>query len=231
MLLEDAEVNGQQEEMADLRRITSAGKHLLSLVTDVLDMSKIEADTMDLVIQPFDVSSFIDDVVATSRSLVVTNRNEFVVERGNDIGIAISDATRLRQATLNLLSNAGKFTHDGRVTLAVAREKHASGDWIRIAVVDTGIGITKETLVKLFNDFYQAEASTTRNYGGTGLGLALSQRLCRMMGGEITVESEYGGGSCFTIRIPAYIDEHQRPAPDAETAALEGAAEQQSHAA
>ena len=231
MLLEDAEVNGQQEEMADLRRINSAGKHLLSLVTDVLDMSKIEADTMDLVIQPFDVSSFIDDVIATSRSLVITNRNEFIVERGKDLGIAISDATRLRQAALNLLSNAGKFTHDGRITLAVAREERDAGDWIRIAVLDTGIGITKENLVKLFNDFYQAEASTARNYGGTGLGLALSQRLCRVMGGEITVESEYGHGSCFTIRIPAYIDEHQQPAREAAAAMLESAEGPQTHAA
>ena len=149
MLLEDAEVNGQEAEIADLRRINTAGKHLLSLVTDVLDMSKIEAEKMELLILPFDVSSFIDDVVSTARNLVVSNGNEFVVEHGAILGIVISDATRLRQATLNLLSNAGKFTRMGRVTLAVAREKRATGDWIKIAVKDTGIGVTQDNLRKL----------------------------------------------------------------------------------
>ncbi len=215
MLLEDAELNGQEGEIADLRRINTAGKHLLSLVTDVLDMSKIEAAKMELLILPFDVSSFIDDVVSTARNLVVSNGNEFVVERGGDLGIVISDATRLRQATLNLLSNAGKFTRMGKVTLVAAREKRATGDWIKIAVKDTGIGVTQDNLRKLFKDFNQAEASTASVYGGTGLGLALSQGLCRMMGGEITVESEYGRGSCFTISIPAYIDAQQGPSiPD-----------------
>jgi signal transduction histidine kinase len=213
MLLEDAEANGHEGETADLKRINSAGKHLLSLVTDVLDMSKIEADETELVIQPFDVAGFIEDVIATTRSLVVSNGNEFIVERGSDLGIAISDATRLRQATLNLLSNAGKFTHNGRVTLAVAREKRAGGDWIRIAVTDSGIGITKDNLSKLFKNFNQAEASTASRFGGTGLGLALSQALCRMMGGDITVKSEIGRGSCFTISIPAYIEAHQQIEP------------------
>jgi signal transduction histidine kinase len=211
MLLEDAEHDGETSQIIDLRRINSAGKHLLSLVTDVLDMSKIEADEMELVILPIDLTSFIDDVVATSRNLVVANGNEFIVERGSDLGIIISDATRLRQATLNLLGNAGKFTRGGRVTLAVSRDKGAAGDWIRIAVKDTGIGITPDNLSKLFKNFNQAEASTASKYGGTGLGLALSQRLCRMMGGEITVASEYGRGSCFTINIPAYIEAHHRP--------------------
>jgi signal transduction histidine kinase len=211
MLLEDAEINGQEGEIADLRRINTAGKHLLSLVTDVLDMSKIEADKMELMILPFDVSSFIDDVVSTARNLVVSNGNEFVVERGTDLGIVISDATRLRQATLNLLSNAGKFTRGGRVTFAITREKREVGDWIRIAVRDTGIGVTPDNLRKLFKNFNQAEASTASLYGGTGLGLALSQGLCRMMGGEITVESEYGRGSCFTISVPAYIDAQHGP--------------------
>jgi signal transduction histidine kinase len=232
MLLEESEQQGETAETADFRRINSAGKHLLSLVTDVLDMSKIEADEMELVIEPFDLLSFIEDVVATSRSLVIANENEFVVERGSDLGIVISDATRLRQATLNLLSNAGKFTRTGRISLAVSRDKRAAGDWIRIAVKDTGIGITPDNLLKLFKNFNQAEASTASKYGGTGLGLALSQRLCQMMGGAITVESEYGRGSCFTINIPAYIDAHQRPVP-AEDSEAEGAAywEPQTHAA
>ena len=206
MLLEDAEADGRKEQqIADLRRINSAGKHLLSLVTDVLDLSKIEAGKMELVAQPFDLSGFIDDVVATCRPLVMENGNDFLVERAPDLGIVVGDQTKLRQAVLNLLSNAAKFTKAGRVTLSAARESAADGDWIRIAVRDNGIGISRENLPKLFQNFKQAEASTASRYGGTGLGLALSQKLCRMMGGEITVESMPGNGSCFTIRVPAAI--------------------------
>src|SRR5258706_372238 len=208
MLLEDAELN-DDEQSEDLRRINSAGKHLLSLVTDVLDMSKIEADKTELVIQPFELLGFLEDVIATSRSVVEANGNEFLVERGAGLGIAISDATRLRQPILNLLSNAGKFTKNGRVTLQISREKGDAEDWIRIAVSDTGIGISPDNLQKLFQDFNQAEASTSSKYGGTGLGLALSQNLCRMMGGDISVESEVGRGSRFTIRVPGYIEDHQ----------------------
>ena len=208
MLLEDAELSdGEQSE--DLRRINSAGKHLLSLVTDVLDMSKIEADKTELVIQPFELLGFIEDVIATSRSVVEANGNEFLVERGAGLGIVISDATRLRQAILNLLSNAGKFTKKGRVTLRITREKGDAEDWIRIAVSDTGIGISPDNLQNLFQDFNQGDASTSSKYGGTGLGLALSQNLCRMMGGDILVESEVGRGSRFTIRVPGYIEDHQ----------------------
>jgi signal transduction histidine kinase len=210
MLLEDAEQKNDGGQIEDLRRINSAGKHLLSLVTSVLDLSKIEADKTELAVEPFDVASFLDDVVSTSRSLIIANRNEFVVERSSDLGIMISDATKLRQSVLNLLSNAGKFTKEGRVTLSIAREKRAGGDWMRITVEDTGIGITPDNVRKLFQDFNQAEASTASKYGGTGLGLALSQTLCKVMGGGITVESTYGRGSKFTIRVPAYIDDgHQ----------------------
>ncbi len=179
MLLEDAELKRDDTQIEDLRRINSAGKHLLSLVTSVLDLSKIEADKTELAVEPFDVASFLEDVISTSRSLIIANRNEFIVERSADLGIMISDATKLRQSVLNLLSNAGKFTKDGRVTLIVAREKQAAGDWIRISVEDTGIGITSDNVRKLFQDFNQADASTASKYGGTGLGLALSQTLCR----------------------------------------------------
>jgi PAS domain S-box-containing protein len=206
MLLEDAEADGgAEQQIADLRRINSAGKHLLSLVTDVLDLSKIEAGKMELAALPFDLGSFLDDVVATCRPLVMDNGNDFVVERGPELGIVVGDQTKLRQAVLNLLSNAAKFTKSGSVTLAASRETAADGDWIAIAVRDTGIGISHENLPKLFQNFNQAEASTSSRYGGTGLGLALSQKLCRMMGGEITVESAPGSGSCFTIRVPAAI--------------------------
>ncbi|HUH85125.1 MAG TPA: ATP-binding protein, partial [Stellaceae bacterium] len=158
-----------------------------------------------LAAQAFDLDNFVDDVVATCRALVMENGNELLVERGSGLGVVIGDATKLRQAVLNLLSNAAKFTKQGRVVLRAARETSAGGDWISIAVRDTGIGIGRENLPKLFQNFNQAEASTSSRYGGTGLGLALSQKLCRMMGGEITVESELGHGSCFTIRVPAAL--------------------------
>lgn len=205
MLLEDAEIVEQEDQLADLHRINSAGKHLLSLVTDVLDMSAIEADHMDLAIAPFDLVSFVDDVAATSRSLVTAKHNQFRIERNSDLGIVMSDPTRMRQMTLNLLSNAGKFTTNGIVTLTAKREQDEACDWVAMCVSDTGIGISEDNLGKLFHDFNQADASTASLYGGTGLGLALSRKIARMMGGEITVTSELGKGSTFTIRVPAYI--------------------------
>jgi signal transduction histidine kinase len=207
ILLEDAEQGQDKSRIGDLRRINSAGKHLLSLVTSVLDLSKIEANKTELTIEPFDMSTFIQDVIDTSRNLVVANRNEFVIDRANDLGIMISDATKLRQSVLNLLSNAGKFTKGGKITLRASRHKRPAGDWIRISVEDTGIGISPENVQKLFQNFNQAEASTSSKYGGTGLGLALSQSLCRLMGGTISVESVLGRGSRFTIDLPAYIED------------------------
>ena len=218
ILLEDAKEH-DDEQIADLRRINSAGKHLLSLVTDVLDMSKIESNKTDLIVQPFHLMDFLDDVVATGRSLVTANGNEFVVERGPGLGIVISDETRLRQAVLNLLSNAGKFTKNGRVTLSASRQSENGDDWIRISVSDTGIGISQDNLQKLFKDFNQADPSTASKYGGTGLGLALSRHLCRMMGGNIDVQSEFGRGSRFTIRIPAYLEQARSAAAPAMPAA------------
>ncbi|HWY62451.1 MAG TPA: HAMP domain-containing sensor histidine kinase [Rhizomicrobium sp.] len=202
ILLEDAEGSAHKDQIDDLRRINAAGKHLLSLVTSVLDLSKIEADKTELVIEPFDVASFIQDVIDTSRNLIVSNRNEFAINRSDDLGIMITDATKLRQSILNLLSNAGKFTKDGKVTLSVIRRKLSQGDWMRISVDDNGIGISRENLQKLFQNFNQADASTASKYGGTGLGLALSQSLCRLMGGKISAESALGRGSRFTIDVP-----------------------------
>ena len=203
MLLEDAVADGRPEqEIADLRRINAAGKHLLSLVTDVLDLSKIEAGKMEIEARPFDLSGFIDDVVATCRPLIMDNGNELLVERAADLGVLTGDQTKLRQVVLNLLSNAAKFTKNGRVTLAAARDAATDGDWITIAVSDTGIGIARENLPKLFQNFSQIETAGANRPGGTGLGLALSQKLSRLMGGEITVESERGRGSRFTVRIP-----------------------------
>ncbi len=214
MLLEDAEAEGSNEQqIGDLRRINSAGRHLLSLVTDVLDLSKIEAGKMELAAEPVDLDKLVDDVVATCRPLVATNGNELAIEREDGLGTIIGDQTKLRQVVLNLLSNAAKFTHQGRVTLAAARECAPAGDWIRVAVRDTGIGISPENLAKLFQNFSQVAAASGSGQSGTGLGLALSQKLCRLMGGDITVETRPGQGSSFTIRIPAAPAEAPASAP------------------
>jgi signal transduction histidine kinase len=205
LLLEDAERDKREEHIADLRRIHSAGRHLLSLVSDVLDLSKIEAGRMDVVAAPIELGRFVDEIAETCRPLVEENGNTLAIERAGDIGLIVTDATKLRQALLNLLSNAAKFTASGRITLSIRRERHPMGDWLTLAVLDTGIGISPGNLAKLFNNFTQAEPDTASKYGGTGLGLALSQKLCRLMGGEILAESEPGRGSCFTIRLPAAI--------------------------
>src|SRR3712207_5715113 len=186
-LLEDAEIDGKSgEKITDLRRINAAGKHLLSLVTDVLDLSKIESNTMELSVESFDLKRFIDDVVATVQPLMGNKHNKLAVYCHDGLGVIATDATKLRQACLNLLSNAAKFTTNGTVTLTVRRDKKAAGDWIDIQVHDTGIGISKTDLPKLFQDFNQATASTSSKFGGTGLGLALSQKLCALMGGGIS---------------------------------------------
>jgi signal transduction histidine kinase len=225
MLLEDAEIAGDaSQSVADLKRINSAGRHLLSLVTDVLDLAKIEAGKMELSIQPFALDGFIDDVVATCRPLIIDNGNDFDVERQGALGVVTGDATKLRQIVLNLLSNAAKFTKNGRVVLEVSRRETEGDDSIAIAVRDTGIGISAEQLRRLFQNFTQADAATANRYGGTGLGLALSQKLCRLMDGEIIVESSPGRGACFTLRVPANLaasaapETVRRRLPDAMTA-------------
>jgi signal transduction histidine kinase len=229
ILLEDAEGSADKNQIDDLRRINAAGKHLLSLVTSVLDLSKIEANKTELEIEPFDVTSFIQDVIDTSRNLIVSNRNEFVINRAGDLGIMISDATKLRQSILNLLSNAGKFTKDGKVTLSIVRRKQSGGDWMRISVEDDGIGISQENQQKLFQNFNQADASTASKYGGTGLGLALSQNLCRLMGGTISAQSTFGYGSRFTIDVPVDV-EHANNAEGGNVADNVSMAEVLSHA-
>ena len=206
LLLEEREAEPEnQEKVADLRRINAAGRHLLALVTDVLDLSRIESNTIELTAETFDLERLIEEVVATVRPMVDQNGNKLVVRRGERLGSVCTDATKLRQAVINLLSNAAKFTENGVVTLTAERHEKAAGDWIEISVQDTGIGIAKGDLPKLFQDFGQATAGTSNKYGGTGLGLALSQKLCALMGGGISVDSELGHGSCFTIRIPAVL--------------------------
>ena len=206
LLLEEREADpAAEEKVADLRRINAAGRHLLALVTDVLDLSRIESNTIELTAETFDLAGLVEEVVATVRPMVDQNGNALTVRAGDQLGSVCTDATKLRQAVINLLSNAAKFTQDGEIILTARRQERAAGDWIEISVQDTGIGIAKSDLPKLFQDFGQATAGTSNKYGGTGLGLALSQKLCALMGGGISVDSEIGQGSCFTIRVPAVL--------------------------
>jgi signal transduction histidine kinase len=201
------------QKRADLERINSAGKYLLSLVTDVLDLSKIESNHVELKIKEFDLSQMVREVVATVQQMVAQKKNKLVVRCPANLGLVSTDQTKLRQAVLNLLSNAAKFTEAGMITLTVQRRKRQAGDWIEIQVQDTGIGIAELEIGRLFQNFGQANQSTSSKYGGTGLGLALSQKLCALMGGGISAKSELGEGSCFTIRVLAWMKEH--PAADA----------------
>jgi CheY-like chemotaxis protein len=205
MLLEDARALGQEDQIEPHERILRAGKHLLALINDILDLAKIEAGKMELHLEPFAIAPLVEDVATTIRTLAEKNGNRVVVECPEDLGTMRADATRVRQALLNLASNASKFTERGLVTVAVARGREDGRNWITFAVSDTGIGMTAEQMGKLFEEFTQADASTTRKYGGTGLGLAISRHFCRMMGGDITVESTPGQGSTFTIRLPAEV--------------------------
>jgi signal transduction histidine kinase/DNA-binding response OmpR family regulator len=202
MMLEDAELDGNNENVDDLRKIRGAGKHLLALISDVLDLSKIEAGSMELDPERFAVLPFVEEVVETCRSLARKNENQLTVSFGDGVDTMVGDQTKLRQCLLNLLSNACKFTKEGRITVRVDSVTTPEGDWLRFAVSDTGIGISPKDLPKLFSNFAQASSATSTKYGGTGLGLALTQKLCDLMGGRITVESAPGEGACFTIHVP-----------------------------
>jgi signal transduction histidine kinase/ActR/RegA family two-component response regulator len=204
-----AERSGQIEMLPDLLRIQKAGNHLLTIISDILDLSKIEAGKMEVYAERLDIGMLLREVVNTARPLMEQNSNTIEVHVPNDLGVMHSDLTKIRQILLNLLSNAGKFTEHGHITLRATREVTTATDWICISVTDTGIGISAEQVDRLFAEFTQADPSTTRKYGGTGLGLALSRRLCRMLGGDITVESTIGSGSTFTIHIPASTGEAQ----------------------
>jgi signal transduction histidine kinase/CheY-like chemotaxis protein len=203
MLAEDAEDSGREDELSDLQKIRSAGKHLLALINDVLDLSKIEAGKMEVHLETFEVSPMLQEVVSTITPLVTKNDNRLEVRGAEGLGTLHADLTKVRQTLFNLLSNACKFTSGGVITLAVVLERVDGADWLRFAVSDTGIGISPEQMKKLFQAFSQADSSTSKKYGGTGLGLLLSRRFCQMMGGDITVESTPGVGSTFTIHLPA----------------------------
>ena len=208
MVEEEASDVGHPELAPDLQKIRAAGRHLLALINDILDLSKIEAGKLELVIETFDVGETLRDVTTTIRPLVEKNANRLDVRAGEGLGAMRADQVKVRQALLNLLSNACKFTDHGTVTLTAQRERNGGGggeEWLVFGVSDTGIGMTPAQTGKLFEAFAQADASTSRRYGGTGLGLAITRRFCRMMGGDVVVASEPGRGSTFTIRLPAAV--------------------------
>ena len=203
MLQEEARERGLPELVPDLEKIHGSGRHLLTLINDILDLSKIEAGKLELRAESFDVASLMRDVESTVAPIVAARGNALEVRCAPELGSMRSDMTRVRQVLLNLLSNAAKFTEQGRIVLEAGREERNGVPWLRFAVRDTGIGMSPEQLGKLFQAFTQVDVSTTRRYGGTGLGLVISRQLCQMLGGDVTVESEMGQGSTFTVRLPA----------------------------
>ncbi len=213
MLIEEAEDLEPPDFVPDLDKIRSAGRHLLTLINDVLDLSKIEAGKMQLFLEDFPVADLIGEVAATVKPLVEKNGNTLEVRVAADLGLMHADLTKVRQSLFNLLSNAGKFTERGTVTLEVSRDLGEDGDRLTFQVRDTGIGMTPEQLAQLFKAFTQAEAATASKFGGTGLGLAITRHFCRMMGGDIEVSSPYEEGSSFTIRLPARVGE-RLPRPE-----------------
>jgi signal transduction histidine kinase/putative methionine-R-sulfoxide reductase with GAF domain len=209
MMVTSAAKFGTEKAAEPLRRVNAAGTHLLGLINEVLDLSKIEAGKLELNAEPVNLPRLIDEVIGTAGQLAEKNRNRLVVEGADGLGLLTADPMRLKQILLNLLSNACKFTKEGEVALRVLRVADGR-DWIELAVVDTGIGMTAEQQAKLFQEFTQADSLTARRYGGTGLGLALSRKLARMMGGDVTVTSQTGKGSVFTLRLPDGTDADRR---------------------
>jgi CheY-like chemotaxis protein/anti-sigma regulatory factor (Ser/Thr protein kinase) len=207
MLMEDAEDEGNQTAVDDLKRIHGAGTHLLSLINDVLDLSKIEAGKIDVYLETFEIASLVEGVVSTIDTLIKKNGNRLEVEVDPSLDSMHADVTKVRQALFNLLSNAAKFTHEGEIGLRIHGKQVGGESWIHMSVSDSGIGIAGEKIEQVFEEFSQADDSTTRDYGGTGLGLPISRRFCRMMGGDISVTSIVGEGSIFTIELPLVVQE------------------------
>ena len=205
MLLEDAEDDGAEELADDLRKIHMAGTHLLQLISDILDLTKIEAGKMDLNIEPFSVSNLIKSVAVTVHPMVTKNKNKLDTFVEDSISSMTTDEIKLRQVLYNLLSNACKFTKNGDIRFSVRKHAVDGEPWIHFKVRDSGIGMSGEQMSRLFQDFSQGDSSTTRRYGGTGLGLAISRRLCRMMGGDILVDSVETKGSVFTAVLPQIV--------------------------
>jgi signal transduction histidine kinase len=201
MMVTNAARFGTEKALEPLQRVNRAGTHLLGLINQVLDLSKIEAGKLELNPQTVQLAPLIEEVIGTARQLAEQNKNRLALETPNDLGTLTVDPMRLRQVLFNLLSNACKFTKEAEIKLQ-ARRVVDGGEWIELAVADSGIGMTAEQQAKLFEDFTQADASTAQRFGGTGLGLAISRKLARMMGGDVTVTSEPGNGSVFTVRLP-----------------------------
>jgi len=207
MMVSNAARFGTEKALEPLRRVNAAGTHLLSLINEILDLSKIEAGKLELNPEAVNLTRLIDEVIGTAGQLAEKNKNRLIVEAQENLGALTADSMRLKQILLNLLSNACKFTKEGEVALWV--RKVADGrEWVELAVADTGIGMTTEQQAKLFQDFTQADSLTARRYGGTGLGLAITRKLARKMGGDVTVTSEPGKGSVFTVRLPVGTDMH-----------------------
>jgi signal transduction histidine kinase len=202
MLMEEATDLGQDAFIADLQKIHSSGKNLLCLINDILDLSKIESGKMTIYCETIDLSTMIRDVADGVQPLVQKNRNRLEIEIQPGLGEIHSDLTKIRQTLFNLLSNASKFTEDGTIRLSVASGEENGTKKLKLTVTDSGIGISPEQMERLFEAFTQADESTTRKYGGTGLGLTISREFCRMLGGDITAESVVGKGSTFTVTLP-----------------------------
>ncbi len=217
-LLQDEAAEVQPDFIGPLQKINTAGKNLLHLITDILDLSKIEAGKMQLHPETFKVANLVEEVVNSAASLIQKNSNKVEVLYGDNLGSMYADPGKVRQIVYNLLSNACKFTDKGFIMLEATRPQIDGSEWIELSVTDSGIGINQEQLKKLFKEFTQADASSTRKYAGTGLGLVLSHRFSEIMGGNISVESEPGKGSKFTVRLPAkassgdaspFLDDHE----------------------
>jgi signal transduction histidine kinase/DNA-binding response OmpR family regulator len=202
MLKEEAQDQGLDDFLPDLDRIESAGRHLLGVINDILDLSKIEAGKMDVYLEDFDIAALFEELQSIARPLVAKNNNRLEVVCPDDIGAMKSDLTKVKQCLLNLLGNSGKFTSDGKLTLEVSRSQGPSGPMVAFRVSDTGIGMSEQQVGKLFQAFSQADASTTKKFGGTGLGLAITRHFCTILGGDISVQSKPGEGSTFTITLP-----------------------------
>lgn len=213
MLMEEAEDVGQDDFIPDLQKIHGAGKHLLNLINDILDLSKIEAGRMELYLETFNIKSLINETISTIHPLIEKNSNALECNLADDLGQMHADLTKVRQSLFNLLSNASKFTNNGTIALDVSSYTSEGKPMIAFKVTDTGIGMNSEQMNKLFQAFTQADASTTRKYGGTGLGLAITKKFCQMMGGDISVESELGKGSTFTINLPLQVIDSSKLEP------------------
>lgn len=211
ILQEDAKDLGQEMFLPDLVKILTAGRRLLCLINNILDLSKIVTGRMTLYIETFDVAAMIDDIVATIRPLVDTSSNELKVVVQSDAGSMMADQTKIRQTLLNLLSNACKFTENGTITLEVVRENQGGSDSLRFNVSDSGIGMNKEQLSRVFETFKQADSSTTKSHDGAGLGLSISKQFCQMMGGDIEAKSVVGEGSTFSVRLPSVVSDVTHP--------------------